>query len=124
MASKLKLDDGVGALNQRQVDSANGLSSLFDKVVIDRSMVAGRDLIIRPARHSSKGPFMFNFPPDSEAYCMPGTIRLYGRYKVTQEDGTNLVAYTAAAGGAGAGLPGRRQGRQRYRADDSARGGR
>lgn len=103
--SKIKLDDGYASLNKRMIDEVSDVSSLFGNLHMDSSMVKGRDVTYYPANLASHGPFEFKLPPDSECYLDPSSLRLYGRFKVTKENGRDLVSdVPAVAADADAGV--------------------
>ena len=85
---------GIGGLSLSKDEVASSAFDLFSPIEIENSISKASKIVTRPiATSTSRGPFKFLFPADSDKWTDCESIRLSGRVKLRRVNGGALVDF-------------------------------
>ena len=73
--------------------TSNLMWQLFSQEKLDNSVQGWKEITVSPDLLGTKGPHIFNLPKLQGYYLHPGTIRVYGRAKITYTPKVNAQAH-------------------------------
>ena len=87
---------GIGGLSVGQDEYASGCFDLFKEVEIENSIADVTRITTRPISvATSRGPFTFEIPADSEKFTDAESFRLHGCMRIRKKDAGEIKNITA-----------------------------
>lgn len=94
----IETSHGVGSIQVTQNDILSHGIDIFEPTKLEKSIAFGREVMLYPQPSNNDGPFRFTVSSQSGMYMQLGTFRLYGRCKVTDAKGKDIVTATNPVG--------------------------
>lgn len=84
---------GFGASKQTEYNSTDS-TDLFSAPLINRSVISGKTVIVRPTSENNDGPFVFNLKRQGfNEYVQLNSIKFTGKFKIVKKsDGSDITA--------------------------------